>query len=279
MRYAIMCGVFLVACLLAGWLATRGLVRWRYTEWSRPRRAALSLLCAFALLCMGALLYLSMYYRADGVAFDALKSDDSVQVDAVEGGYRFDGPGTDVALVFLPGAKVQTEAYAPLMHRMAAQGIDCYLVDPPFSFALFGISRAQRLMTESTAPTLLVGGHSLGGVVAASLAESSNGRVNGIVLLASNLTKELGDDVALFSAVGTEDGVLDRDSYEKDKGLWPTQSNELLIEGGNHAGFGCYGPQSGDGEATIDATEQQRQTVEGLTSFFVREQGTGFAFT
>ncbi|MDO4797670.1 MAG: alpha/beta hydrolase [Coriobacteriales bacterium] len=267
MRYAIVCCVFLAVCLLAGWLITRGLARWRRARWSRPRKAALSELFACVLLCAGTFCYLSVYYHADDVALDALESDTTVHVDAVEGGYHFDGPGTQATLVFLPGAKVQATAYAPLMHRMAAQGADCYLVDPPCNFPLFGASQARKMMVKSSSPALLVGGHSLGGVVATSLVGSSNGQVDGIVLLASIPTKELDDGVALFSAVGTNDGVLNRDSYEKSKDLWPTRSTELLIEGGNHAGFGCYGPQRGDGDPTIDAAEQQRQTADGLASF------------
>ena len=42
----------------------------------------------------------------------------------------------------------------------------------------------------------------------------------------------------------------------------PQNTKELIIEGGNHAQFGNYGKQSGDGEATIDPSEQQNQTIE-----------------
>lgn len=40
-----------------------------------------------------------------------------------------------------------------------------------------------------------------------------------------------------------------------------------MIPGGNHAGFGCYGPQNGDGEAGISATEQIQYTAEEITAF------------
>ncbi len=36
----------------------------------------------------------------------------------------------------------------------------------------------------------------------------------------------------------------------------PAQYQESVIEGGNHAGFGSYGAQSGDGTASISAEEQ-----------------------
>ena len=41
----------------------------------------------------------------------------------------------------------------------------------------------------------------------------------------------------------------------------------VVIEGGNHAGFGHYGPQAGDGVASIDREEQQRQTAETVLAF------------
>ena len=36
----------------------------------------------------------------------------------------------------------------------------------------------------------------------------------------------------------------------------------MIIMGGNHAQFGNYGHQSGDGQATISSQQQQNQTVQ-----------------
>jgi hypothetical protein len=38
----------------------------------------------------------------------------------------------------------------------------------------------------------------------------------------------------------------------------------VLIEGGNHAQYGNYGPQAGDGQATIGREEQQQQTLKAI---------------
>ncbi|NTW92812.1 MAG: hypothetical protein HGA40_05150, partial [Methanoregulaceae archaeon] len=35
-----------------------------------------------------------------------------------------------------------------------------------------------------------------------------------------------------------------------------------VIEGGNHAQFGNYGPQPGDGTATISVADQQMQAAD-----------------
>jgi hypothetical protein len=43
--------------------------------------------------------------------------------------------------------------------------------------------------------------------------------------------------------------------------LLPPDTQWTAIEGGNHAQFGWYGPQSGDHPATISRTAQQARTV------------------
>ncbi|MBO4365994.1 MAG: hypothetical protein J5804_06870, partial [Eggerthellaceae bacterium] len=42
---------------------------------------------------------------------------------------------------------------------------------------------------------------------------------------------------------------------------------ELIIQGGNHAGFADYGPQSGDGQASISNEEQITQTADAISRF------------
>ena len=68
----------------------------------------------------------------------------------------------------------------------------------------------------------------------------------------------------LLSIYGDRDGVLSRESYEKNRAFWPENAEELVIPGGNHAQFGDYGPQRGDGEAVISQDEQQTQTAQAI---------------
>lgn len=46
------------------------------------------------------------------------------------------------------------------------------------------------------------------------------------------------------------------------RSLAPEAYYEYAIEGGNHAQFGNYGEQKGDGAALISAEEQQQQAVQ-----------------
>ncbi len=63
-------------------------------------------------------------------------------------------------------------------------------------------------------------------------------------------------DMAAKVVYGTNDGVVNRDSLTKCVASLPEKST-CVIEGGNHAGFGDYGAQDGDGEASISASDQQ----------------------
>ena len=72
------------------------------------------------------------------------------------------------------------------------------------------------------------------------------------------------DDLSILSAYGTQDGVLNRESYQNDWKNLPPSARELVIDGGNHAQFGDYGAQDGDGEASIAPAEQIAETADAF---------------
>ena len=124
----------------------------------------------------------------------------------------------------------------------------------------------SRLGTEGYAH-YYVGGHSLGGAMAGSFAAGHAEELDGLVLLASYATSDLSESgLAVLSAYGSEDGVLNRESYAKNYGHLPADTQELVIAGGNHAQFGDYGAQAGDGTAQISAEEQQALTAEAIAA-------------
>ncbi|MBR1567171.1 MAG: alpha/beta hydrolase [Oscillospiraceae bacterium] len=175
----------------------------------------------------------------------------------------FDGPGEDTALIFYPGAKVEAAAYAPLLAKIAAGGTDCFLVEMPLHFAFFGVNAADPIIETNSYAHWVLAGHSLGGVAASNYARTHTDTVAGLVLLASYPTDETGS-MPFLSIYGDRDGVLNRESYEKSRVFWPEDAEELVIPGGNHAQFGDYGPQRGDGEAAITQDEQQTQTAQAI---------------
>ena len=106
-----------------------------------------------------------------------------------------------------------------------------------------------------------IGGHSLGGAMAAVYASGHGSLLQGVILLAAYPTKALDDDLLLLSIYGSEDGVLNRSRLSKGRRYAPDRYLEFVIEGGNHAQFGSYGKQKGDGEALISPEDQREQTV------------------
>jgi hypothetical protein len=220
----------------------------------------------FLLLLIALLAYLLPYYHATDTGLEALRSD-SVTVEKTDYGWLFDGPATDTALIFYPGAKVDTKAYLPLMQEIAAGGVDCFLLDLPMRMAIFDQNAADKIMAKVEYRTVMVGGHSMGGMIAAGYAAAHKETVDGAVLLAAYPTKPLDESVGLLSVYGTEDKVLNRDAYENAKGYFPSNFTETVIDGGNHAQFGNYGAQKGDGEATITAKEQQSKTAYAVLQF------------
>ncbi len=209
--------------------------------------------------------YGSNYYHADEEAIACLDGTQTVAVTKVRNGYLFDGSGTEEALVFYPGAKVEYTAYAPLMMELAEEGTDCFLIEMPYNLAVFGINRADRVISKYDYDRWYVGGHSLGGSMSASYAAKHEDELAGCIMLAAYSTKDLGDLPTLV-VYGSEDGVLNMGALAEGR-EHSADYTEVCIEGGNHADFGSYGEQARDGVATISREEQWEQTVEAVAEF------------
>ena len=208
------------------------------------------------------LMYAAQYYHSDEIVYSALRSDETAAVIQTEYGWLFDGPSEDDALIFYPGGKVEETAYAPLLHHLAGQGMDVCLVKMPFRLAVFGVNKAEHVITHHNYAHWYIGGHSLGGVMAASYAAAHSGQLSGLYMLAAYSSKPLDETTHAVIIYGSEDGVLNMAKLEEASQYLPGDSVTYVIEGGNHAQFGNYGIQDGDGNAAISAEEQQRRTVE-----------------
>ena len=231
------------------------------TKANKKRR--IILLAIPALLILSLCLYMADYYRAGEAARAALLSDD-VLVEETDFGWFFDGPAADAALIFYPGAKVEETAYAPLLHRLAQGGLDVCLVEMPFRLAVLAPNRADRVMETEEYANWYIGGHSLGGAVAANYASDHGEKLRGLVLLASYATHPLDPGLQVAVVVGSEDGVVNRAKLEAGMQYLPADAVFCTIPGGNHAQFGSYGPQRGDGEARISPEEQWAETAAVL---------------
>lgn len=217
------------------------------------------------LLILGfALFYINDYYHAEKVAVDSLNSSDNVSVIKTSNGMLLDGPGNDTALIFYPGAKVEYTSYAPLFMNLSSQGVDCYLVEMPFNLAFLGQNSADEIIDDGNYSHYFLSGHSLGGVMAASYVNNTN-KTDGLILFASYSTSEI--EKPVLSIYGSEDKVLNVEEYNESKEFIDDNLTEFEIPGANHAQFGYYGNQSGDGTAKISAESQQGQCVNEIIEF------------
>ena len=232
----------------------------------------LSALLAFSVITVGFFIYVSNYYHADEVAIETHK-------EICEGYANLNFPdektavfspeSATVGLIFYPGGKVEFSAYLPLMAACAERGILCVLVEMPFNLAVLDVNAANGI--RETYPEIehwYIGGHSLGGSMAATYVESNCEYFNGLVLLGAYSTSDLSAlPIEILSIYGSEDGVMNREKYEKYKPNIQGDLEEHVIDGGSHAYFGVYGNQNGDGVATITNEEQINITAEIIAKF------------
>lgn len=173
----------------------------------------------------------------------------------------------EAGLIFYPGGKVEYTAYAPLMAQMAEQGVLCVLVKMPANLAVLDMGAADVHLDEfPDIEKWYVGGHSLGGSMAASYAAEHADELEGLLLLAAYSTEDLtGSGLDVLSIYGSDDGVLNMEKYNEYRQNLPEETTtEVIIEGGNHARFGDYGWQDGDGTGSISKLSQQWQTADAF---------------
>ena len=268
MKYAIFGILLLIISILIPILVFYLIERSRnkkYKMWIKILITAISsLLIIISLICT----YLGIFYRSTSDAKEALISDNDVIVSDNNDYYFFDNKANDnTAIIFYPGAKVEESAYAPLMHNIAKNGIDVYLIKMPFHFSLLGINKANKVLDNTKYDNIYLMGHSLGGTAISSYLSKTNYSINGIIYLASYPNKKIMDNVSSLSIYGTNDKVLNMNEYNKNKNLLPQNNHEVIINGGNHGYFGNYGEQSGDGISTITREEQQKITTDEIIKY------------
>lgn len=203
------------------------------------------------------------YNHAEKTATDYLNGTDNVNVTKIDNGLFVDGYGNDTALIFYPGAKVEYTSYLPMLCSLASKGVDCYLVEMPFNFAIFGENMADSIIDEANYTHYFMSGHSLGGYVASSYIAHTN-KTDGLILFASYTTEKI--DKPVLSIYGSDDGVMNIEKYSESKELM-SNLTEVVIDGGNHAQFGYYGNQSGDNPSKITPKNQQKQSVNEILDF------------
>ncbi|AHI56007.1 alpha/beta hydrolase [Listeria ivanovii] len=175
-----------------------------------------------------------------------------------------------MSVILYPGAFIDALSYAPLAKELASTGYKTYIVGMPLNLAVFGKNRAADIIDESPDEKFVIGGHSLGGVMSARFAHDNEEEIQGVFFLASYPDEKGSLKNASFPAISitaTNDEVLNKDSYNENKKYLPKDTTFVSIEGGNHAQFGSYGTQHGDGRAEISGEEQTDQVANAMIAW------------
>ena len=179
--------------------------------------------------------------------------------------------------VLYPGARVEPQVYAATVRPIAEEGYLAVIVPMPLNLAILAPARGQAAMQAF--PHIehwVIGGHSLGGAMAARFALSHPERVDGLVLWASRPAG--GDDLSRLtipttSIYGSDDALVSPETIAASRAVLPAGTTFVEIAGGNHAQFGRYPPQPGSCPAAISPDQQQDLVVQATLALLAEVDG------
>jgi predicted alpha/beta-hydrolase family hydrolase len=255
-----------------------GLATWALLVGPPPQRPPWKVWSARAgLLIVGAvLLGLLVYLKplsAKQIALDALDDGNGVTVDVSRSSIRLtptDGP-RPTGLAFYPGAKVDPQAYAHVLRPIAEAGFPVVIFKQPYNLAVLAPNAANAVIgdPDDAIDRWAVGGHSLGGAMASSYAESDRDELVGLLLFAAYPVSDMSErtGLAVMSVSGTNDGLATPADIDERRPDLPAATEYVAIDGGIHSFFGDYGEQRGDGTPGTSRADAQGQIAAASISF------------
>lgn len=200
-------------------------------------------------------------------AVEALQSDALVTVESDRWiTFTPNNAFPDTGFIFYPGGRVDARSYAPSLRQIAEMGYLVVAVPMPLNLAFFGQNNADAVINAygDQIERWAIGGHSLGGAMAARYAHDHPDTIDGLILWASFAEESFSlanSDVIAASIYGSLDGLATPEDVNRSRATLPAAASFVEITGGNHAQFGDYGEQTGDQPATISREEQQMMAV------------------
>jgi pimeloyl-ACP methyl ester carboxylesterase len=200
-------------------------------------------------------------------AFAALASDGSVQVTR-EPWLTFTPTegAPQTGFIFYPGGRIDPQGYANLMKAIAAEGYLVVVPEMPLNIAAFRPSIANEIIAaHPEIDQWVIGGHSVGGAMAAQYTDRHSEDIAGLAIWASYPPDSadlsgLGLPVTLI--YGSRETRVTDSSVAERQDLLPADTVYVRIEGGDHHQFGTYEIDPEDHLATISRQSQQQQILE-----------------
>ena len=183
----------------------------------------------------------------------------------------------NTGIIFYVGAQITPDAYIPLLSRLSQHGYSCFIPNLTFNMAALEPKAADVIIKEHPEiNSWYIAGHSMGGLTASGFAADNPDKINGLILLAAYTNRDLSvTDIPVLSIYGDADGVMNKDLYDKRMEWNPTDFEEHIISGANHAQYGDYGKQPRDNDAEISAENQQCKTAELIIDWLSRHNSHG----
>ena len=170
------------------------------------------------------------------------------------------------------GAFIPEGSYIPVMAGLAEKGYTCFLPHHPLNFATLGNEITEKIRKDN--PQIkkwYIAGHSMGGSMALEDVLEHPEIFSGLIFMGSFAGRDItASGVPVLLLFAENDGVCVYESHKKYRVNCPADTEEYVIAGGNHAGFGDYKKQMFDGEASITPEEQHRKADEIMLDWISR---------
>ncbi|WP_281321788.1 alpha/beta hydrolase [Flavobacterium aestivum] len=218
------------------------------------------------------ILWIVISFQTKGVDEAILQSNSSIQVINTENIISFTPKKSyQKVFIFYPGAMVAADAYAPLCRKIAENGYKSIIIKMPWRQPSYGynIPKEIDLFKDSTKQYILAG-HSKGGMMAAQFVYENPTLIDKLILLGTSHPRDFDlsqSSIPIMKISGSNDGLADTKSVNRNKPKLPITTKYVLIKGGNHSQFGYYGSQLGDDKASINREEQQKIILNSILSF------------
>ncbi|WP_413381171.1 alpha/beta hydrolase [Alkalihalobacillus sp. 1P02AB] len=217
-------------------------------------------------IIIGAIIYLRPYPATQEALMVFQQKSDDYRIEQKNDWYKFEPTSDEIqsTIILYPGGLVKPESYSLLAEELALNQHRVFIIKMPLNLAFLGQDKANPIVDKYQDEPIFIGGHSLGAVFASRFALEFEEKLDGVFFLASYPDKKgslRSTSLPSILLTASEDKVINKKNLEQASDFFSKEHHHFIIEGGNHAYFGSYGQQSGDGESLISTEVQRRHTV------------------